>query len=209
MNAAEKYSALYDIKNVFKLILTTISNDLKADIVSIMVPDEIKQKLTIIEAIGLSMDSVLNISFDFNDGIAGKAYSEKKCIYENNVFNSEYFKNFSFQRENFGSIIAYPIIDNDKVIAVINVSSGKTNNFSEKTINYLENYATLILNALKNFNMTGEELTLNFIDETTGLYNYSFFIENLRRENDRAERYNEVYSLILIKITNFNELIKK
>ncbi len=209
MSANENYSVLYDIKNVFKLILTTLSNDLKADIVSIMMADEFKQQLTIIESLGLSMDSILNISFSFNDGIAGRAFSEKKYILVNNVSESEYFKNFNFQRESIGSIISYPIIDDNSVIAVLNISSSKTNNFSEKTLAYLDNYATLIMNAIRNYKASNEELPLNFIDENTGLYNYSFFLENLRRENDRAERYSEVYSLILIRITNFNDFLKK
>ncbi|MBP7654692.1 diguanylate cyclase [Candidatus Dependentiae bacterium] len=209
INLADKYSLIYDIKNVLNLILTTIVSDLKADIGSIMLVDDEKKELVIVESIGLSFDSIMNISFKCEEGIAGKSFSYKKPIIINNTTNSNEFKYFNFQRENIASVVSYPVIDNDKVLAVINVSSVKISNFNESTLSYLANYGALVLNAIKNLKFSNSDVSLNFIDETTGLYNYSFFIENLKRELDRSERYNEIFSLIFIKINNFADIVKK
>ncbi|HPG31352.1 MAG TPA: GAF domain-containing protein [bacterium] len=209
ISLTDKYSLIYDIKNVLNLILTTIISDLKADIGSIMLVDEDKKELVIVESIGLSFDSILNISFKCEEGVAGKCFSKKQPIIINNAANHNEFKNFRFQRENIASIVSFPIIDNGEALAVINVSSSKVNNFNESTLSYLTNYAALILNAIKNLKFSNSSVSLNFIDENTGLYNYSFFIENLKRELDRSERYNEIFSLILIKINNFADIVKK
>jgi len=185
-------------------------SDLKADNASIMLYNKNSEELSIIESVGLSLDSTINITFKIGEGVAGKAFSTKKCVIVTNTQNDNEFKHFNFQRENIMSIISQPLVDNDtgEVIAVVNLSATRPAHFNEATSQYISNYSGLIINALKNLNLQDTQ-TLNFIDANTGLYNYSFFIENLKREIDRAERYNEIFSLILIRISNFNEIIKK
>jgi len=43
-------------------------------------------------------------------------------------------------------------------------------------------------------------------DELTGLYNYTFFIEEFTHSFEMARRYNRVFSLIIIDIDNFKKL---
>jgi len=202
------YSLIYDVKNVLKLILNTVATDLKAASASIMVVDKVRNEFVIIESTGLSIDSVLNINLKLNEGLAGKCLLEKSPIIVSNTLTDKDFVSFNFQRENISSNVSYPVIDNDEVIAVINISSSKTNNFNEASLMYLSNYATFILNTLKSFKICNSEISLNFIDEVTGLYNYSYFLENLKRETERADRYNEIFSLVIVRIVNFKELVK-
>lgn len=202
------YSLIYDVKNVLKLILNTIVTDLKASSASIMIVDKIRSEFNIIESAGLSIDSILNINLKLEQGLAGKCYTGKSPIIVANTLTDKNFVSFNFQRENISSNISYPVIDNGEVIAVINISSSKTNNFNESSLMYLANYSTFILNTLKSFKINECGSSLNFIDEITGLYNYSYFLENLKRETERADRYNEIFSLIIIRIVNFKDIVK-
>jgi diguanylate cyclase (GGDEF)-like protein len=43
-------------------------------------------------------------------------------------------------------------------------------------------------------------------DELTGLYNYTFFVEEFSHSFEMARRYNRVFSLIIIDIDNFKKL---
>jgi diguanylate cyclase (GGDEF)-like protein len=171
---------------------------------------EHEKKLVIIESLGLSIDLYINISFNFGEGIAGKCYTEKKPIIINNTITNNNFKNFNFQRENINSLIAFPIIKNEKVLAILNLTSIKPNCFTDTVLTYLDNYAELIINTLENSQIFDQsDKKLNFIDKNTGLYNRSFFVENLRREILRSERYKEIFSLLVIQIANFKKIVKQ
>jgi diguanylate cyclase (GGDEF)-like protein len=57
---------------------------------------------------------------------------------------------------------------------------------------------------LKFKNGIKEELLLNIADEFTGLYNYNYLKECIRREMNRAGRHNRSFSIVIINIKNFN-----
>ena len=147
-----------DLNRVCEDIVDCIIDETNAENCSLMLLDKEKNKLSIICARGyrditeegrLHSKSEMPFApkeFSLGEGIAGIVARTKKPILVKDAQNDERFQKLEGNTKEIGSLISAPLVINDDVIGVFNISHPDANNFSEadmQTISIISNQAAL------------------------------------------------------------------
>ena len=117
----------------------------------------------------------------------------------------------------FHSSMLIPLFSNDAVIGVLHFRAKKENAYTERDLGLAEKIGMQIAGAIANgqlyagFKKTEQELKeseqrsreLSTIDDLTKLYNSRHFYVQLKSELDRANRYGQPLTLLLLDLDNF------
>ncbi len=131
---------------------------------------------------------------------------DKPIIIDNSTLRTADGRTFSTLHPEDISAILLPLYIRKKPFGVIYISSSKKSNFSWMTLEpiwKLREYITAALYLSKIHTTTVEK---GVRDPETELFNSVFFHEQLRKEFWRARRYNDSFSVTLVKVKNLNTL---
>ena len=198
-----KITLLFDIKNAARLILQNILNECNCSAGMISFINQKKKNYNIIEYCGFSAKQFYDLKLDMNFVNEIRNFAEYNSEDKNPVFDT---------------ISAKMIGDLEKIlICPIDFVSGKRLGFvmlladSKRKLNASAadicfNHAQILKNNIsaESIDKIGE---FDMFDSTTQLYNQDFLYENLYRKIIECERANSKFSLALIEIKNFNEII--
>ena len=155
---ADSLNYVSDLNRVCEDIVDCIIDETNAENCSLMLLDKEKNKLSIICARGyrditeegrLHSKSEMPFApkeFSLGEGIAGIVARTKKPILVKDALNDERFQKLEGGSKEIGSLISAPLVINDDVIGVFNISHPDANNFSEsdmQTISIISNQAAL------------------------------------------------------------------
>ncbi|QWQ39378.1 GAF domain-containing protein [Gemella sp. zg-570] len=96
--------------------------------------------------LGPFQGKVACVRIPFNKGVCGKCYTDKKTIYVENVHE---FPGHIACDSASNSELVIPILDKDKVVALLDIDSVKFNRFSEEEINSWTNIVEEIFKDFK------------------------------------------------------------
>ena len=156
---ADTVNRIVSEDNSLKYLLSKMIDIVGASNSSIMLMDEESETLKIEAASGTQDDLSTNPTFRLGEGIAGWVAQEKKSVSLGDVRQSNQFLAEKSERGNIQSLICLPLIFEDKILGVLNVSSDRSNAFSLNTERTLMIIAGQVAIALNNTRTWREQKT--------------------------------------------------
>ncbi|MEW6679866.1 MAG: sensor domain-containing diguanylate cyclase [bacterium] len=140
------------------------------------------------------------------EGIIGRTALKKEPLIINDLlkWDSLQFK------DGPSSYIGIPLIVDNEMLGVFACASSYPKEFKEEDyLKFLLLIACRTSLSIKNAYLNEEIKRMTITDELTGLYNYKYFIETLKKELHKAERLSCAFSLLMIDIDNFKDFNEK
>ncbi len=136
-------------------------------------------------------------------GLCARAIASGKLVTENDVSGVEgYVPGFEETR----SEMCLPLISLGETLGVLTVESAQTNAFSPADAQPLESVADICAAAIQNARYFEKVRQLAYVDGLTGIFNRRYFEMRMAEEIERAQRYENQLSVIMIDIDNFKKL---
>lgn len=108
-------------------------------------------------------------------------------------------------RSSFASLIAVPLVCEDKVIGILRADSPREFMFTQDDLRLLDIIANVGVVAVQNSVLYARTEELAIKDDLTGLFVRRYFMERFNEEVKRAARNRSGFSVLLIDIDNFKE----
>jgi diguanylate cyclase (GGDEF)-like protein len=140
-------------------------------------------------------------SFKPGEGIAGRVFLTAKPIVVNNIEKDDVFvdSETSYVR----SIACIPMVVYNDVIGVINVTNKRYGrHFTDDDVEMLKAVADQAAVAINKAQLWDMAVT----DSLTGLYVRRYFMVKLHEEVHRAERYNNILSIVMADLDRFKNI---
>lgn len=142
--------------------------------------------------------------------------SSDEYTFVNYLFNLERIENISNLKEkpelihnkifkDKKSFIAIPLLGKDKCLGVILSIDNEAGVFLKKNIEEFQVISKQLAIAIENFKLYEQVELLSRTDALTGLFRRKYFMEIIETEIKKAQRYQLVFSLLIIDIDNFNK----
>jgi len=135
-----------------------------------------------------------------------EAFKKKTYIFLQDYSSSRYQQT---GREKYETdvVCTVPLVSGDQIIGVLNVNDPgmedySNSDFEGRIVRVSRHLAVPIHNTL----LYEKVKDLSMRDSMTGLYNFRHFVETLRLEIAKAERYEEPLSCIMLDIDNFKDV---
>ncbi|MBI3398031.1 MAG: diguanylate cyclase [Deltaproteobacteria bacterium] len=165
------------------------------------------EALKVVSAKGLKASDVMHKIFKTDESIAGLVIKNGKPLsfsdFQEGKRDIQIFPGIFLP---IRSVICLPLLVKDGPIGVFIMASKKENLFSSYETKIFEVVATNTAVALSNARAYLQMEKMATIDGLTGLLNHRFFQERLSHEIERAERYKERLSLLLVDIDYFKKV---
>jgi len=199
-----------DLKRLLQFILGQAIEITSAEKGSLMLYDMETDQLNIRVLAGLEDDSFQEKvnnneiecrSFKPGEGIAGRVFLNAKPIVVNNIKEDGIFvdSDTSYVR----SIACIPMIVYNDVIGVINVTNKRHGKeFTDDDVEMLKAVADQAAVAINKAQLWDMAVT----DSLTGLYVRRYFMVKLQEELVRAERYNNILSIVMADLDGFKNI---
>jgi len=107
----------------------------------------------------------------------------------------------------FGSAVCVQIAVEHRTIGYLHVDCKETARFTNDDLVTLQGFADIAGLAFVKAQLYEENLQLEVVDRETGLEKYVSFIEKLNAAMERAKEFNENFSLILLDVDNFKDVV--
>jgi GAF domain-containing protein len=156
ISKSTKQKAEAFINTTMDLFVEFVSELLNLEVCSIMLADEFTAELTINSARGLDEHIIKGTRIRFGDQIAGWVAMEGKPLLIEDIENDPHFGRRNIPHYNTKSLLSVPLMNNDKVIGVMNMSDKRTNQpFTERDLHIASMISERISFILKRLH-TGE-----------------------------------------------------
>lgn len=201
--ATATLTSTLNLQNIFERVLGMAVNAIpSAEYGLLFLYDHQKQVFNVRAQYGFPDSRVFTIRIKGHEGLAGKAVSEKKALLFQDI-TSENLLQISRQKLeilNQKSWIVAPLIHQNQVYGVIELSANAANVFLENDLNVLTSFADTVTAAIQNAQLHSEVQQIAITDLLTGLYNRRGFEELGQREINRSIRTSAPLSLLLIDV---------
>lgn len=139
----ESYNLTVDREGLLQRILQIAVGATGADRGSLMLHDPASNELVAVVAIGIEREVLHKIRVAPGEGIAGRAYQERRTILLHGKADRARYQ-IMRERDDIESAISAPLIHDDKVLGVLNLSHGRTRGaFDEEDMHFVEQLAAL------------------------------------------------------------------
>ena len=159
----------FNIESFCQKLVLIIIEETDAENCSLLLKDHGSEKLILKVAYGIRDNSVAyfedlkeaKVIFSVGEGIAGKVALEGKAIMINDVSTDERFDRSKTSNLSIGSILCCPLIVQNQVLGVINLSSSRTNAFSDDDSRSITIFSAFASSILKNAILYNEMSEVN------------------------------------------------
>jgi diguanylate cyclase (GGDEF)-like protein len=199
-----------DLKNLLQFILSQAIDVTSAEKGSLMLYDLETDQLNIRVLAGMedtSFQEKVNCneiecrSFKPGEGIAGRVYMTAKPIVVNNIEDDDIF--IDSEKSYVRSIACIPMVVYSDVIGVINVTNKRQGkDFTDEDVEMLKAVADQAAVAINKAQLWDMAVT----DSLTGLYVRRYFMVKLQEELLRAQRYNNILSVVMADLDRFKNI---
>ena len=107
----------------------------------------------------------------------------------------------------FASAACVQIAVDHRTLGYLHADSKEKGTFTKDDLNILQGFADIAGLALVKTQLYEENLQLEVTDRETGLDKYISFIEKLSAAMERGKEFNESFSLLLLDIDNFKDVV--
>lgn len=212
----QEQSLLYDIA---RMLTSTIEKDILFHIIAealttklgihefvLLLYNDEKQVLEVQTVVGIENEEELKkITFSIGEGISGKVVRDRQCIYIEDTRQEPGYLYYKGMKTEDGSFLSLPIITQEKLLGVLNLTRPKPNAFSKEEIQLLEAACSQIAISLMNAKLYERMKEISILDELTQVYNRRYFHQMLPREIIRAKRFRKAVTLLMIDIDHFKK----
>jgi diguanylate cyclase (GGDEF)-like protein len=199
-----------DLKNLLQFILSQAIEVTSAEKGSLMLYDLETDQLNIRVLAGMedmafqkkvNSNEIECRSFKPGEGIAGRVYVTAKPIIVNNIKDDDVF--IDSEKSYVRSIACIPMVVYNDVIGVINVTNKRHGKeFTDEDVEMLKAVADQAAVAINKAQLWDMAVT----DSLTGLYVRRYFMVKLHEELHRAERYNNILSIVMADLDQFKNI---
>ena len=199
-----------DLKKLLQFILNQAIEITAAEKGSLMLYEMETDRLNIRVMAGLEADAFqekvnnneINCrSFKPGEGIAGRVFVNARPIVVNNINEDDVF--IDSEASYVRSIACIPMIVYNDVIGVINVTNKRHGKeFTDEDVEMLKAVADQAAVAINKAQLWDMAVT----DSLTGLYVRRYFMGKLQEELLRAERYNNILSIVMADLDRFKNI---
>lgn len=207
---SKKLASILDYEKIIELIVDFAHKHFGVDFVFLWIWNEKEKKLVLAKQRGVNGMQIKNIKIKIGDGIIGNVAKNKESIFISNtdVFKKENAYEFG-ELKVIKSIVAMPLVLQDKIVGVISIASREINGISNENIKMLSILSSLFAISLQNAKLYEINEMLAITDGLTELYNHRFFQEKLDEEIKRISRYKGNLSVAMFDIDNFKQINDK
>ncbi|GAB4410641.1 MAG: hypothetical protein OHK0032_06410 [Thermodesulfovibrionales bacterium] len=177
-----------------------------AKFVRVYLIDKSYTRLTLVSGYNLSdkyLDMVKNrLEVSIDSVPCGKAVNDRIPYVVNDVNMDDVF---SLWRDvtamhGYSSYIAMPLFVSDRIIGAADIFFEDVRYFTDDEINLMGVLSNAGALAIENAMLIEKIEHISIIDEDTGAYNYRHLMETLKREVERAKRYDQPLAIIMMGI---------
>lgn len=190
-----------DRARLFDRLLELVKQAIAYEHATLFLVDTASQQLSVAAQKGEVVDLIGGVKFDLGSGFSSWVAKQQKP-----VLLTELHRGRRSNGSVVGSFMSVPLIVQGELIGVLNLSHPKPKAFGEDNLRMLILVAGQSAAVIQRFLMYEEMSRLAITDDLTGLYNRRHFLERLRSEIDRAQRYGTHFSLAMIDIDHFKEI---
>jgi len=192
-------SSVLDFRKLQNMILEIVVKVIKAEKGSLMLLDDSEKILTIGVAIGLSDEITRDTRLEIGESVAGWVVKTCQPLFVRNTQTDKDFHAIKKNHVRAGTLMCVPLMAKDKLLGTLNVSRSEPESFSDKDFELFVNLANQAAIAIDNARLYRYAVT----DEMTRLYNHRYFQQRLDEELQRADRYENFVSLIILDVDHF------
>jgi diguanylate cyclase (GGDEF)-like protein len=160
------------------------------------------KRLVIAGSHGDPVDLIGGVKFDFGFGFSSWVAKMRKPILLTELHRTRQ----PGCGAQVGSFLSVPLIVQNELIGVLNLSHPKTKSFAEEHLRILVLIAGQAASVIQRLLMYEEMERLAITDDLTGLWNRRHFLQHLQAECDRARRYDQPFSIAMIDIDHFKDV---
>lgn len=201
---AHDLASRLDLDYVLDLFSERVRTVLKVPQFAVLLLEEDQESLRVLRSRGFGGDDDTIVpSFPLGDGLSSEAVKSRKPIYAPNIRSDTRKVLYRTGRSVIGSVLAVPIIYQDRVLGLLNFSSPVVDAFPPEDRELFVTIAHHAALALGNARLFEETLELTLSDGLTGLLNRRALEARLEHEWARAEREETPLSVVMIDIDHF------
>lgn len=190
-----------DPHKTFKMLLDLIREAIPFENATMFLMNRGDESLVAAMTVGESIDLIPEVKFDHGLGFSGWVAKEKKPVLLKDLRADR-----KEQVPEIASFICVPLLVQTEVIGVINLSHSKPGAFDDDDLRLLTLISGQAASAIHKHLMYKEMETLATTDGLTFVFNRRYFQEQLAREVQRASRYMQEFSVVLMDLDNFKQL---
>ncbi|MCK8823740.1 sensor domain-containing diguanylate cyclase [Fuchsiella alkaliacetigena] len=193
-----------DLEQVLELTVDVIIGTMGVSACAVMLVDKKDQNLKLKASCGLPdkfKELVSNIDIKAQNNIFTEIVKSKEATIYNQI-EPELKEKLGFR--DMKSIISLPLKVREDVIGIVTaINTFMVNSFNDEDKRFLITLSNQVAIAIENARMYNQMEEMAIRDGLTQLYNHSYFQEALSDEIERAIRYEQQLSLLLLDIDNF------
>ncbi|MEM7676756.1 MAG: sensor domain-containing diguanylate cyclase [Myxococcota bacterium] len=167
--------------------------------------DEDEQREVLSAVAGLTESQARQVRFRSGEGLAGWVVDRGEDAIITHAAEDPRFRPLTVPSRPVGSAIAVPLRLRHRTIGVLIAEHERVDFFEERHRALLTFWASSTVIALDNARLYRLALT----DPLTGLHNRQYLSERLQQEVDRAHRYRQPLSVLMLDIDRFSEHVKR
>lgn len=191
-----------ELDKLLNAILEMVSVAMHLKSTAILLSDETSGKLRFMMSRGFPAD-IGAMSFDLGEDGVGWVAKEGKPLLLMDAGKDERFAFFKGRKTDISSFISVPLMSKGWVMGVLCATDPLNNAFSEDDLRLFAAVAGQISVAIDNARLYEETKKLAITDGLTELFTPRTFHQSLMSEVDRARRYGESLSLLMMDVDNF------
>ncbi len=206
LNFDEKIGTINKLNDLIDFVVKQIAAILESDRCSLMLLDESTGTLCIKGAVGLDEKIIKETKLSLGHGIAGVVAKEKKLLLVKLIDTDRRVGRKNYSAYHTKSFLSVPIMLDQKLIGVVNVTEKKGedhNVYTELDLRLLLALVRQSAVAIENARLYKELKYLTITDPLTNLYNFRYLMQSLDQEINRFHRFGHPLCFLMMDIDNF------
>lgn len=195
-----------DLERLYEMIVEQVGKIVRYENCTIFVFDSVEKRLIARATRGQVVNLIDHIPFEHGSGISGWVAQQRKQIFIADLLKERGLLNVELIPPRVRSFISVPMMSQESVVGVLNVSHAQPHAFTPEDVRVLAILASQAASAMER----GEKLRsleqMAITDGLTGVYNHRYFRMRLGQELKRALRYHQEVALMMLDIDHFKAI---
>lgn len=196
-----------DLDTLLKAILESAMSFAGMPAGSVALYDNRTGRLTLRAHAGLSPEFVARDSWVVTPGgLTDQMLRQDEIQFVEDTELTDFFNNPLALHEGIRSLICIPLVTKGKIQGVLYLDDFAPRTFDQGRMSLISLLGSFAAVSIENARLHHETRQLAITDALTGLYNRRYFEKVLPQELERARRYNQPFSILLIDADNFKKV---
>jgi len=195
-----------DLAKLYEAIVERAGKIVPYENCTIFVFDPTEKRLVARATRGQVVNLIDHIPFEHGNGISGWVAQRRKQIFIPDLLKEAGLLNVELIPPRVRSFLSVPMMAQENVVGVLNVSHSQPHAFSPEDVRVLTILAGQAAHAIEHGETVRSLEKMAITDGLTGLYNHRYFQMRLDHELKRAQRYRLDMTLMMIDIDHFKSI---